>query len=429
MHCCADGAVFGESSVTVRTRVSKGAAGCRDADPHADGREQGCAAERAERYRSILDSQTELVCRWLANGRIVFANEAYCRFFGRTADDVLGSRWRPERGGPGPGSSDDDVVLAQLARLSAEHPLACLERRVRAAGGGFVWLRYIFRGIFDADGALAEIQSVAHDIDDQKRVEDALHEAQELLEFRVAERTRELRQLAAQITVSEERERRMIADDLHDDLGQILHVMTLKIEGLKSDGGAALSPVLAEVNELTELDELVARASRHVRSLTSQLGSRILDEFGLSNALRWLCDEMARVYGLRVAAQIDPLPQQIPLAVGSVLFRGIRELLINVTRHADTDAASLVVRSNGSLIQVIVEDSGRGGRSVRGGRRNLAGGGRGYGLSSLRERLLVLGGVLRIDGERRPGFRVEFLVPTRDPHAVDNDGVSACRSE
>lgn len=391
MHCCAECTDSGDASESARTTENE-----------------------AERYRSILDSQAELVCRWTADGTIVFVNAAYCRFFGRTPGDLLGTPWQPE---DGPG--DGDVVLAQLARLSPEGPLACVERRVRSAAGGLVWMRHVYRGIFDASGALREIQSVAHDIDDRKQVEDALHDARELLEFRVAERTRELRRLAAQITVSEERERRMIADDLHDDLGQILHVMTLKIESLRGESGdTSESPALAE------LGELVVRASRRVRSLTSQLGSRILDEFGLANALRWLCDEMERVYGLRVDARIDPLPRQVPRPVGVVLFRGIRELLINVTRHADTDAASLAVRSNGSLVQVVVEDGGRGCIG-----RNPVGGAHGHGLASLRERLLVLGGVLRVDGERRPGFRVEFLVPTHEPTAGDNDGAPACRSD
>lgn len=409
MFFCAEEAVLAESAMNEYTRAGDAtttAAGSADRDER--GQESAAVL-----LRSILDSQSELICRWRADGVIVFVNEAYCRFFGRRRAELLDSRWQPEVG-----PCDEEVVRAQLARLSAAHPLACIERRVRAANGDLVWLRHIYRGIFDASDTLAAIQAVAHDIDDQKRIEHALHDAQALLEFRVAERTRALRELATQITASEDRERRAIADDLHDDLGQILHVMKLKIELLKGD--AAVS----DIPPLSELDELVGRASRRVRSLTSQLGARIIDEFGPCGALRWLCDEMTRVYGLQVQAQIDSLPRSLSPAVGSLLFRGVRELLVNVARHAGTDTAFLAVRSNGNVVQVVVEDRGRGDGAGRKGQQPA-----GHGLSSLRERLLVLGGVLRVEDRRAAGFRVEFLLPVHHAPVQCDDGGLACRSD
>ncbi|WP_305072304.1 PAS domain-containing sensor histidine kinase [Propionivibrio sp.] len=344
--------------------------------------------------RDILDRQSDLVCRRRHDGRILFANVAYCRFFGRRVEELPGSTGRPQS----PETPSDDESLDDLvSALTPERPRVTGERHLRAANGARVWMQCAVTGVFDADGRLAEFQTVARDVDDRRRIEVSSQHAQEFLEFRVAERTRELRQLAMQITVSEDRERRRIAHDLHDDLGQLLHVMKLKIEAVKA----------GDAGELQEIDAMLDHASWQVRTLTSQLGSRVLEELGLCNALRWLCDEMERGYGLAVTADIDSLPSGLPSAVDSVLFRGIRELLINVTRHARIDQALLLVRSNGSFVKVVVEDGGGGSTSPVA----TVSGGKGFGLSSLRERVLLLGGLFRVDESRRGGFRVEFLLP------------------
>ncbi|MBI3373648.1 MAG: sensor histidine kinase [Betaproteobacteria bacterium] len=207
------------------------------------------------------------------------------------------------------------------------------------------------------------------------------------LEHRVTERTRQLRALMFQVAMAEERERREIAADLHDDLGQLLAVAGLKLGALMSDDKHP-SPELREVNEL------ILRAKMSVGSLAFQISPPVLFELGLVPALEWLAEEMHRVYGLEVEVRDDRKPKPLDQTVRAIVFRAVRELLINVAKHAKVGRAEVDIRRNASKLVVSVTDKGVG-FEVRPFDKPQTGGG--FGLPSLRERLGYIGGALHID--------------------------------
>lgn len=347
-----------------------------------------------ERYRSVVEDQTEVICRFRRDGTFTFVNDVYCRFFGKSADEILGHRWQPV-------AHADDLagIEARLATLSPANPVVVVENRVYSASGRLHWMQFVNRAFFDAAGDLVEIQAVGRDITARKDMEAELEKARVELEARVAERTEQLRHLAVLATLAEERERHAIARDLHDDLGQLLHVARLKLDVLAKNCTGAPP-------QLEELAGIIGDASRLVRSLTSQLSPPVLRDLGLGPALRWLCDEMERNYGLAVEHRIADVPGTLSHARAAILFRAARELLINVARHADTDTARLELAVEDDVLRLTVEDAGIG---LADPRQALAG--TGFGLAAVRERILFFGGNMDLQSPPVGGVRVTLRLP------------------
>lgn len=363
--------------------------------------EQAEEARRAseERYRAVVEDQTEAICRVRADGTYVFANEVYCRFFGKAAEELIGNQWMPL-------CHPDDLahVMTEVEKLSPNTPVVTIENRVYSSAGGIHWMQFVNRGFFSAAGDLVEIQSVGRDIDQRKQAEAALRDVLDQLELRVVERTEEVRRLTVEATLAEERERQAIARDLHDDLGQRLHVMRLKIDTLAK----ACPETAAAVDELRGL---VTDASQVVRSLTSQLSPPVLKKLGLVPALAWLTEEMARQYGLTVEFAPDASRIALSPAQSAILFRSVRELLINVAKHSGVDRARLSVERHGNMLHLTVEDAGEGMADIEETIRMS----HGFGLASLRERLTFLGGRLDFQIPQGGGLRVELRLPMATP--------------
>jgi PAS domain S-box-containing protein len=348
-----------------------------------------------ERYRGVVEDQTECIARLRGDGTFLFANKAFCSFFGMSQEKLQGLTWVPVCF-----PEDRPYVESQLRALSLQNPVVSIETRVLDADGQVHWMQFVNRGFFDAEGALAEFQCVGRDITDVKLAEASLRDVLNQLEKRVVERTEEVRRLAVQATLAEERERQAIARDLHDDLGQRLHVLRLKLDGL-----AKHRPETAD--EVSALRVLVAEASRIVRSLTSQLSPPVLRKLGIAAAMQWLVDEMARQYGLKVEFQCNDIQALLTPAQSSILFRSARELLINVVKHAGTDRARLNLSQTREALLVSVEDGGVGMPDPAG----IPDAMHGFGLASMRERMTFLGGDMEIAKPATGGVRIMLTLP------------------
>jgi PAS domain S-box-containing protein len=130
--------------------------------------------ESEERYRHVVEDQTEFICRFLPNGTHIFVNEAYCRYFGLNREDIIGSRFHPTIH-----PEDRDSVARSMASLSIDHPLVTIDQRIIMPDGSTRWQRWVDRAIFHADGNLKEYQSVGRDITESKLIEGALRQSEE----------------------------------------------------------------------------------------------------------------------------------------------------------------------------------------------------------------------------------------------------------
>jgi PAS domain S-box-containing protein len=147
-------------------------------------RTQEVLLEREQQYRAIVEDQTDLICRYLPDGTFTFANDAYCRYFGQSADQLVGAKISPL-------IPDDDLemVLEQLQSLDVDRPTITYEHRVVALGGEIRWQQWTDRALFDDAGSVVEYQSVGHDIHDRRIAEAALRDSEARLK-RAQETTR-----------------------------------------------------------------------------------------------------------------------------------------------------------------------------------------------------------------------------------------------
>ena len=225
------------------------------------------------------------------------------------------------------------------------------------------------------------------------------------LEDRVRERTAQLRALTAELALTEERERRVLARDLHDDLGQVLAIIKIKLTSLEESErrGALKGP-------LQEIETLVDQANRSARSLMLQLSPPALQTLGLVPALEWLGEEMERIYGLAVRIDKDGDLPALAEPARTTIFRAIRELLINVAKHAQTSVAQINCHqpADGQL-SISVTDQGRGfdaSRALASPAKDS-----GFGLISVRERIEFIGGKMTVDTMPGYGTTITILFP------------------
>lgn len=217
---------------------------------------------------------------------------------------------------------------------------------------------------------------------------------------------RALRKAAAVVSLVEEQERRKLAADLHDDAGQLISLVSIKLGALANAVGDGWE------RRFTELSELLAQTRHRITSLSFQMSPPLLHDVGLLAATRWLAEDLEQSYGLVVTVAESP-----EIALDEVtritLFRAIREFLINVKKHSGVDRARVQVWREGVMVRASVEDGGAGFDSdVSRSSFGRPDGRGGFGLLALRERLTQLGGTLevgsRLDGS---GSRVVVSMP------------------
>jgi PAS domain S-box-containing protein len=311
------------------------------------------------RYRSVVQDQTEVIARYRKDGSLVFVNDFFCRFFGKSEAELLGQSWHPV-------AHPDDVldIESKVATISSENPVVVIENRVFGADGNQYWMQFINRGLFDDDGQLREIQSVGRDISERKRAEEKL----------AASRT-ELRALLAANDDLRENQRKEIAQNIHDQLGALLIALNFRSDILAHQVKGNL-PLAVEVSRIKSL---VTEASNTAREICNNIRPPQLDDLGLIPTCRWYLKDWSRLVGIAAKGRFSALNKEMPAQLSTDLFRVFQELLTNVARHASATAVRVNLSSTSKALRLQVSDDGCGfspdSKSP------------GFGLAGIRERL------------------------------------------
>ena len=365
-------------------------------------RAQEAIAQSERRFRALTEKTAEIITVLDATGIITYNITGANSKLGYAAEELVG-RNAFELVHP-----DDLRRVAQLFQEGVPQlgKVEQAEFRFRAKDGSWRWQFAMGTNLL-YDPAVGGILVNSRDITERKQAEESLRHLNETLEQRVAERTelaearsRQLQALAMELIEAEERERRRIAELLHDDLQQILAAARMQLqavcETIPSD------PILASVEQL--LEESIGKSRR----LSHELSPAVLHQSGLVAALQWLAQQMGNQFGLSVQLETD-WPKEFESAPVKVfLFRAVQELLFNVVKHAGVKSAQVVLSGSDSSVTATVSDQGLG---LNPDILNFPTSAGGLGLLSLRERARHIGGSLEIESAPGQGSRFTLTVP------------------
>lgn len=352
---------------------------------------------RKERDRSqkYLDVAGVMLVAIDSEQRVGLINKKGCEILGYKEEEILGKNWfnnfLPEH--------VQREVQAIFQRLMCQQERSVPERHenpILTKSGDerlMAWHNTILRD--DAGKVIATLGS-GEDITEQRKAE------RKSLQYQS-----QLRSVALQLTVAEERERRRIATDLHDQIGQWLATSKINLDRLRHSMRAG-----EQARALEEVCNALGQAITEVRSLTFDLSSPILHELGLEAAIAsWLAEEIEAKHHISTEFVDDGQPKPLDEDVRALLFRNVRELLINIVRHANAYKVKVSVRKVDNQIQISVQDDGIGFEPAEALARAAKAGG--FGLFSVKERLEQLGGRLEIESAPDQGCKVTMTVPLK----------------
>ena len=391
---------------------------------------KGDLSQSREELQVIFDTLSDPLFYYDATGRLAQANPAARRLLPleTTAYSALPLS---EPAAPYHVRDDQGQPLAPdqwpIARLLRGEPLGGEDEapiRIDLPDGREILLSYSGAPICDADGRVTGYVTLAHDITARKQMEEALRRAKDELESRVDQRTHELavasrvlQRLSQRVLEVQEAERRRVARELHDEIGQALTGVNMMLELLDAQLTHTDSPagdtlhdtqqVTAEnVPHLDEVRVAVSDALERVRELSLALRPAMLDSLGLLPALHWQFERYTKQTGVQVNFQQSGLEQRLPGEIETGAYRLIQEALTNVARYADVAAVTVQVLATAETLTLFVVDDGLG-FDVEAALE----GGRSTGLASMRERADLLGGTLLITSAPGDGTTIEAELP------------------
>jgi two-component system C4-dicarboxylate transport sensor histidine kinase DctB len=396
--------------------------------------------ESEERFHAILRQATAGIVRKDAEGKFMFVNQAFCNMLGYTESELLGKTiWQL--------THNDDVEENKRLydRTMIEGIPFKLEKRLIRQDGSTLWVDVSVSPVMDATGKPQSAVAVEVDITGRKQAEEALRNLNLQLESRVQNRTVKLQEanqsllneiaerqrveealhesrkrlqiLSQRLVEVQEEERRAIARELHDSVGQSLSALNINLVILDNQiSNSANEQIRTRLNDSMQL---TAETISLVRDVMSDLRPAVLDDYGLEAALQSYVDQFKSRYGIKILFE---KPDQPILRMGSSIemtfLRIAQEALLNITRHAHADQVNLSLWQEENAIRLVVQDNGSGIESWPDANRPGS-----HGLTIMRERAEAVSGNLRVSSLPGKGTKVEVSIP------IENGGPQKIQKE
>jgi PAS domain S-box-containing protein len=384
-----------------------------------------------ERFRSVAQSASDAIISANSSGNIIFWNRAAENMFGYSAEEALGrpvSLIIPDRFRPAHQEGIQRVGTTGESRIAG--------KTVECAGlrkdGSEIFLELSVATWRTKEGVF--FGGICRDITERKRAEEALRRAHDELEKRVEERTVELlraneqlkqeiqerkkaeeelresenrlRLLSSQILMAQETERRRISRELHDELGQSLTVMKLRVSYI----GKELQKNQAKLREECEKTlQYLNQVIENVRRLSLDLSPSILEDLGLTAALRWLINNFIKNNDIQVTFDILEIDNLFSRDAQISIYRILQEALTNIGKHAQAKNIRVVIKKYEDRGVFRVEDDGQGFDPMKAATKDATE--RGWGLETMKERARMLGGSLDLWTQEGEGTKISFHIP------------------
>jgi PAS domain S-box-containing protein len=359
-----------------------------------------------QRYREVVESQADLICRYLPDTTITFVNEAYCRYFSRKRAELIGQKFLnliPQEARA--------ATCDHIQSLIRDPRVRVFEHEVLLGDGSVGWQQWVDYAIRDSEGNLVEFQGIGRDISDRRRAEDALRQKEEALRNSYTQ----VQDLAGRLIAAQEAERTRIARELHDDISQQLAALSI--------GLSRISHHIAGPSELQQdlatLQEQALQLGEAIRDLSHELHPGILQHAGLVPALKAHSAEFRGQHGIELNLDLDECCDGIPHDVSLCLYRVAQEALHNAAHHASARQIWVSLTRSHSGVELVVTDDGEG-FDVEAAR-----GAGGIGLISLEERARLVQGRLSINTKPQFGTEVRVQIPLQVHHELPYESTTS----
>jgi PAS domain S-box-containing protein len=357
-------------------------------------------AQKNQELDAIVQTAPDIIFSRQADGSRDYISSRFYEYTGAAPGSGVGFGWmeylHPE---------DKERSLAEWVGCVRSGKAYESEYRILGCQGQYRWFRARAVPLRDPNGSIVKWYGTCSDIHDSKLLEQSIRGSAIELERMVDVRTAELRRLSSRLMTLQDEERRRIAREIHDGLGQELAAAKMIMDGILSKNSSPSGQQAA-----ADASQLVDRAIRQVRTISHLLHPPLLDEVGLVSALRWYLDGLSERSGIEIHLEIDPPDlRRLRSDLETAIFRIIQEALTNMFRHSGARNGRVSLTESEADIVVRVHDDGKG---IEEPVIQLRPESVGVGIGGMRQRVSELGGRLRL-ANANPGTIVEVVIPSR----------------
>jgi PAS domain S-box-containing protein len=355
-------------------------------------------AQRNQELDAIVQTAPDIIFSRNPDGSRDYISGSFYEYTGAPPETAIGFGWL-------------EYVHPDDKEQSLERWMHCVQSgeayecdyRLRGADSKYRWFRARAVPLRDTQGSVVKWYGTCSDIHDSKLLEQSIRENAIELEKMVESRTAALRRLSNRMMTMQDEERRRIAREIHDGLGQELAAAKMILDGILAKDS---SPSMRQASR--DASQLIDRAIQQVRTISHLLHPPLLDEVGLVSALRWFLEGLSERSGIRTVLEVDPPDLgRLRSELETAIFRIVQEALTNMFRHSGARNGSVsLIRKDGNIV-VTVRDDGKG---IEEQVIQLRPESVGVGIGGMRQRVTELGGSLRL-ANVNPGTLVEVVIP------------------
>ena len=352
-----------------------------------------------EKYQTIIQNIEDGYYESSVEGNLTFINDSFCKILGYPRDQLLGLNFRhyaDEKNAERCYLTFNKVYKS--GRATRVHDWEIIrkdgEKRI---------IEVSITLIVNSEGEKTGFRGIARDITDRRRAEEELRKHRNHLEEVIDERTRELRGANERLLTAQEKERKRVAQELHDGIGQSLTAIKFRLESALTRVDGA-SPEIHRT-PLEGLVPVIQDAIEEVRRISMDLRPSILDDLGILATISWFCREFESTWsGIQVDRKIEIKETDVPDCRKIAVFRVLQEAFNNVAKHSGADRVFLYLGNRDRQSELIIRDNGKGFDTEAA--LSIDRCPKGFGLAGMRQRVKLSGGSFEIESGRSKGTTV-----------------------
>jgi PAS domain S-box-containing protein len=337
-------------------------------------------------------------------GRYLGCNSALEKLLGKSKDEIIGKTVYDIA----PSREWGDVYRESDLQLFQQSGTQIYETSVKGADGRMHEVMVHKATYDDTSGAVLGLVGVLTDITELKLTEEALRASENKLHV-----------LSSHLLTAQERERRRVSLELHDELGQSLTLLKLQLGSIRRKLQEDQEELKKEAESILLYVEQVIES---VRRLSRDLSPAMLEDLGLSAALRAMAEDFTTHSGIKFSLDMDELDDLFPSDSQILIYRIVQEALTNIGKHSGSQQVSLAVERGESEVTVVVEDYGKGFDLKEVAARYSVE--KGLGLAAIDERARMLGGALTISSSKGKGTKLTVVIPVETSGGISIEPLS-----